>query len=93
MNMQDNKSILSDSNKLVLSKINLLLKSSSYPLNKQLLIHSAFKKSKSDITKANMLQLINEDHSHYCDHRLYHNRETDNTEDKVSDKRDKAEIK
>ena len=40
-----------------------------------------------------MPQLINRDHPHYCGHRLYCNGRTDNTEDKVSDKRDKAEVK
>ena len=43
--------------------------------------------------KANMPQLINRDHPHYCNYRLYCNRRTDNIEDKVSDKKNKAEIK
>ena len=77
----------------MLSKINSLLKLLSYMLNNQLLIHSVFKESKSDIMKVNMPQLIDEDHSHCCNCRLYCNEGTDNTEDKVSDKRDKAEVK
>ena len=93
MSVQDNKPILSDSNKLILNKINSLLKSLSCALNKQLLICSAFKKSKSDITRANMPQLIDEDHSHCCDCRLYCNEGTGNTGGKVSDKKDKAEVK